>query len=177
MVTCTVQMMSPAEFLISIFHVCRVLPLWMSLPNAVTVSPSETARTWVPLTLMPTAIWPGQSANEPTPARFSASASEAPPLRNPKGCLFLSSTFMVAWSVSGSGVDIKCIPRVWERPSVFSILSIKCSIFIVLIPFWFCLKAKIQQIIEIGREKEEKIINKTKYAIKNEKRYLHPCKG
>jgi len=84
---------------------------------------------------------------------------------------------MVAWSVSGSGVDIKCIPRVWERPSVFSILSIKCSIFIVLIPFWFCLKAKIQQIIEIGREKEEKIINKTKYAIKNEKRYLHPCKG
>ena len=38
-----------------------------------------------PLTLMPTHILSGHIEHEPTPARFSANAKDAPPLKNPNG--------------------------------------------------------------------------------------------
>ena len=90
------------------------------------------ALTCSPLTFMPTHILPGHNTIDPTPATFSASASDAPPLRKPNGCLLRSSPFMLATHMSGSGVEIKFIPRVFERPSLRRSFSFIVSKFIFL---------------------------------------------
>ena len=123
-------MRSPSESVILTSQTCSFRPLLTICANAVTVSPSDTALTCSPLTLIPTHILPGQRADEPTPARFSASAREAPPLKNPNGWRFLSFTSIVAMHMSSSGVLMNFIPKAVDKLGCFSIISFIASTFI-----------------------------------------------
>lgn len=114
----------PLSSVSSICQTCVVRPVWTGRAIPVT-QPSVTLRKWFALMSRPSARWPGGDAQAaPQDPSVSASSTEMPPCRMPRGCRVRASTGARA-RMKSSPTSRNSIPR-WAT-AVLTWMAVRCS--------------------------------------------------